>query len=398
MSRRSSRPVRALGAAGLAVLLLVGCTSAPAAEPDYDWDPPAKLVVDPLERWVEARLDAMTFEEQVASLVVLHVAGTEPGPLRARLEASGAGGVIVMGDNVPASGGARALGRTVEALTVDPAAPPLVLVDQEGGIVRRVPGDDGPAAPELRAAPPAASARAYAARARLVARAGIDVNLGIVADVTADPGSFIRDRVLGGDAATAAPRVAAAVEGERGTVLSTLKHFPGHGATAEDSHVGIPSSTMAADRWRATQAPPFEAGIEAGAELVMTGHLAFPRIAPEPASLSPEWHRILREELGFRGIVVTDDLTMLESSGVAAYRDAERNGVAALAAGADLLLYVGAVDVDELAARAARAVEDGELDARAIESSARRVLLARQGASELGLPRTCDALCRDALG
>src|SRR5690606_5636003 len=142
-----------------------------------------------------------------------------------------------------------------------------------------------------------------------------DVNFGIVADVTADRGSFIFDRVLGTGVASAAPRVAAAVAGEQGVVGSTLKHFPGHGAVAGDSHVSVPTTGMSYDEWRATQAPPFEAGIDAGAEFVMLGHLRYTAIDAVPASLSAEWNRILRNELGFDGVIVTDDMSMLERSG-----------------------------------------------------------------------------------
>src|SRR5690606_27031445 len=140
------------------------------------------------------------------------------------------------------------------------------------------------------------------------------------------------------DAASVSARVAEAVAGERGIVLSTLKHFPGHGGAPGDSHRLIPMTDMSVDAWRANEAPPFQAGIDAGAELVMMGHLRYTAVDDAPASLSPAWYRILRDELGFTGVAVTDDLTMLEASGDPAYADPTANGVAALAAGADLLL------------------------------------------------------------
>src|SRR4030095_14407122 len=132
----------------------------------------------------------------------------------------------------------------------------------------------------------------------------------------------------------------AAVAGERGAVLSTLKHFPGHGAAPGDSHDSVPTAPLTVEQWRAGPAIPFEAGIDAGAELVMTGHLAYPAIDAAPASLSPEWHRILREALGFDGVVATDDMLMLQATARPEYADPGETAARAIAAGSDLLLYV----------------------------------------------------------
>ena len=115
-------------------------------------------------------------------------------------------------------------------------------------------------------------------------------------------------------------------------------------------------------------AVPFAAGIDAGAELVMTGHLAYPAVDAAPASLSPEWHRILRDELGFDGVVVTDDMLMLQHNGLPEFADPGENAVRAIAAGADLLLYVLPADpsefgisVDGLVASIVAAVQSGRI-------------------------------------
>lgn len=207
------------------------------------------------------------------------------------------------------------------------------------------------------------------------------MNFGVVADISADPGSFIYTRSLGADAAASSDRVASAVAGEGSRVLSTLKHFPGHGAAPGDSHHAVPSSPMGLAEWRATEAPPFQAGIDAGAELVMFGHLAYDAVDPAPASLSPEWHRLLREELGFEGLTITDDMRMLLDSGDPRYADPIANTVAAFAAGNDIVLLtlpadpatVG-VDVDAMIAGVAAAVRSGQLDAAQIDASALAVL------------------------
>jgi len=393
------RAPAAAAALAVALGLLGGCTTAAtpvSAAPPHPWapaEPPA--AVDPDAAYVAARLADMSTLERAASVVMIRVPSPDPATARAAVAASGVGGVILMGGDTQYSVAASAA--LTSALTVDPGLPPLTAVDQEGGIVARLP-DAGPGARQLAGAPVDASRAAFADRARLVASAGIDINFGIVADVTPDPASFLAARILGTDAASAAPRVAAAVAGERGIVLSTLKHFPGHGGAPGDSHALIPATSMSLDTWRATQAPPFEAGVEAGAELVMMGHLRYTAVDAAPASLSPAWYGILRDELGFEGVAVTDDLSMLQASGEAGLADPATNGLVALAAGADLLLYVGPVDTGALAVRIADAVAAGQVPAERLADAARRVLELRRAVAHSDAPYVrCSGLCADAV-
>ena len=145
---------------------------------------------------------AMTPRQKAGAVVMGHLPSTDPAAVRAYMQQTGAGGFIVMGANV--AGSESALRTLVQSASLDPALPPLVAVDQEGGDVRRLKWDDFPSSLTLKTAPPEATAEAYAGRGSLVERAGIDVNFGIVADYTADPGSFIYRRSLGTDASAAA--------------------------------------------------------------------------------------------------------------------------------------------------------------------------------------------------
>lgn len=388
------------GAVATAVVLalLGGCTvAAPpvSAAPPHPWAPVSDPEpVDSDVAYVEARLADMATLERAASIIMVRVPSPDPATARAAVAASGVGGVILMGPDTQYSVDASAA--LTRALVVDPALPPLTAVDQEGGIVARLP-DTGPSARTLAEQTPDAARAAFADRATLVAAAGIDVNFGIVADVTGDPRSFLAPRVFGTDAASVAERVAAAVTGEHGVVLSTLKHFPGHGGAPGDSHTVIPATSMSLEEWRTTQAPPFAAGIAAGAELVMLGHLRYTAVDAGPASLSPAWYGILRDELGFEGVAVTDDLTMLQASGEAALADPVANGVAAFAAGADLLLFVGPVDMDALAARIADAVETGAVPSQRLADAARRVLELRRAVADSDAPYVrCTRACAGA--
>ncbi len=332
---------------------------------------------DELREAAAARVADMPVAQQAASVVMGHIGGTDPAAVNAYMQ-GGFGGFILMGANIPESDAElRAL---TAALTVDPTLPPLIAVDQEGGGVSRLNGDGFPAGRALASQPVTETTAAFAARGALVARAGITVNFGTVADVTADAGSFIASRTLGADPAAAAERVAAATTAQEPFIASTLKHFPGHGAAPGDSHRGIPSTGMTREEWRATEALPFAAGIDAGASLLMYGHLAYTAVDPLPASLSPTWHEIARTELGFDGVSVTDDLGMLLSSGDPAYSDPVANAVAAVAAGNDLVLMVAGSDAQtagRMAAGIAAAVDAGTLPAERLADAATRVLALR---------------------
>jgi beta-N-acetylhexosaminidase len=333
--------------------------------------------------YAEVRLAGMTLEQKIASLFMVHVGGPDPAATRAYLDANGIAGVLLLGDNVP--GGtdqAAAYTAALRSGTPDSGGSAglgtLVAIDEEGGIVARLQADTYPSAETLKTEPVAATTDAFRQRAALLDATGMSVNFGVVADVTGDPSSFIYERALGTDTGSASERVAAAVEAEQGAVFSTLKHFPGHGAASGDSHSSVPTTDLPLDAWRNQDAPPFAAGIGAGAELVMFGHLVYSTVDSAPASLSRPWHDILRDELGFEGVAVTDDLLMLEASGVPAYADRTANAIAAIGAGNDILLYNTTVDVPQLVASIAWAVRSGQLSPAAVDEAALRTLELRR--------------------
>lgn len=393
-------PRRGTAAALLVAALLAaaGC-AADAPAPEAPTAPTAGASPSPAEespardpdalrhaRAVELVSD-MDLETEVGSVVMAVAPGADAAARAAYADAHRLGGVILMGDDVPAD---RAdLPPLTAALAGDEALPRLVAADQEGGVVSRLPWDAAPGADALKHDDPAAAEAAFAERGALLAEAGIDVNFGIVADITDDPGEFIFERALGTAPAEGAERVAAAVAGEAagsaGAVASTLKHFPGHGSAPGDSHTSLPESGLDLETWRERDGRPFAAGVDAGAQLLMYGHLRYPAVAEEPASLSPEWHRIAREELGFAGVAVTDDLGMLQGSGDPAYADPVGTAVAALAAGNDLLLLVAGTDeaaLTEVLAGLAEAVEADDVPRERLDEAAVRVAELRLALAE----------------
>jgi beta-N-acetylhexosaminidase len=294
-----------------------------------------------------------------------------------------------MGDNIPP--GMAALRAETTAISSDPGLPVLTATDEEGGVVRRLPEDTAEGPEQLKTEAPEATRSAFASRGALLKAAGISINFGTVADVTSDPRSFIFDRVLGTTPADASIRVAASVDGQKGAVLSTLKHFPGHGEVDEDSHVVIPTTPVSLDQWRERDEPSFAAGVKSGADVVMFGHLVYSAVDSAPASLSAAWHRILADELGFHGVTITDDLRMLQDSGVPQYQDPGENAVRALAAGNTMLLFVlGAdaaddgVDPGHVIDSVVAAVDSGRIPLAQIDADARKLLELRRSLAVSG--------------
>jgi beta-N-acetylhexosaminidase len=327
-------------------------------------------------QYAAVRLDGMTLEQKVASMFIVRAPGVDAAAWQAAVSTRGVGGLILMGDNVPAT--PEELAALTGGVSSGTGLAPLVTIDEEGGDVTRLPWDSYPGADTLSGLPESATSDAFSGRAALLADAGVSVNFGIVADVTADPASFMFSRVLGNDPAAASSRVAAAVTAENDRVFSTVKHFPGHGEAPGDSHSSVPVSDVDLATWRTRDAPPFRAGIDAGAELVMLGHLSYPAVDPQPASLSAAWHSILRDELGFTGVTVTDDLGMLEGTGLPEFQDANENAIRSVAAGNDLLLVVAPKDVGAMIAAVVGAVESGRIDPAIIDGAVTRGLELRR--------------------
>ncbi|MFZ4895711.1 glycoside hydrolase family 3 N-terminal domain-containing protein [Plantibacter sp. Mn2098] len=381
-SRRSTGTLAVVLAA--VTLVVAGCASqGPASRPAPSAAPAPSVspTVDPIAARAHSVLDAMTLEQRVASMLMLHTPGTDPAVLRSFVDTVQPGGFILMGDNMP---GLAALPQVTDSISPDASLPLLIGIDEEGGEVQRIDEDAFAGADTLKSLPPAETRAAFSGRAAMLRAAGCSVNFGIVADETADPDSFIFGRALGTTPEDASARVAQAVLGEHGTVLSTLKHFPGHGAAPGDSHSSLPSTPMSAEEWASSAALPFQAGIDAGAEFVMFGHLAYTSVDSAPASLSAIWHRMLRDQLGFDGVSITDDMLMLQHSGIAEFQNPSENAIRAVLAGNTMLLYdlagdpaVSGVDPTVLVSDLAQAVRSGRIPAQLVDDAVLKLLTLR---------------------
>jgi beta-N-acetylhexosaminidase len=264
------------------------------------------------------------------------------------------------------------------SLSLPRGLPVLVSTDQEHGIVCRVgePATLFPGAMAIGAGRSRKDARTLGRIAGQELRAlGIRQNYSPVADVNVNPANpVIGVRSFGADPGAVAGMVAAEVGGYQHArqVAATAKHFPGHGDTAVDSHYGFPVITHTRAQWDKLDAPPFRAAIAAGIDSIMTAHIMVPALddSGDPATLShPILNGILRGELGYDGVIVTDSLGM---EGVRTKYGDDRVPVLALKAGVDQLLNPPNLDVAWNAVL--KAVRDGELTEARLDESILRVL------------------------
>jgi beta-N-acetylhexosaminidase len=255
--------------------------------------------------------------------------------------------------------------------------PVLVTTDQEHGIVCRIgkPATLFPGAMAIGAGGSRTDARTLGRISGAELRAmGVNQDYSPDADVNVNPANpIIGVRSFGADPDAVAAMVAAEVKGYQGSrVAATAKHFPGHGDTAVDSHFGFPVITHSREVWEALDAVPFRAAVRAGIDSIMTAHIMVPALdgSGDPATLShPIVTGILRGELGYDGVVVTDSLGM---AGVRQKYGDDRVPVLALKAGVDQLLNPPSLDVAWNAVL--KAVRGGELTEARLDESILRVL------------------------
>jgi beta-N-acetylhexosaminidase len=352
-----------LAAAALAALVLGAVIGAGAEEkPPPPGAGTATPTPAPAER-ARAAVDRLSLEQQAGHLVILRFAGTTaPGYVRRALRDGRAAGVILFADNVVSPDQLRALTRALRA--------PIVCVDQEGGEVRILPW-----APPQGAAPDQAAAGTVESDARAAGEAlrsaGVTVTLAPVADVPSVGGAALAGRAFSSDPEQAAAAVTDAIRGwHDGGVATTVKHFPGLGGATVNTDDGPSRIARTRDELQ-RDLVPFRAAIAAGTEFVMAGHATYPALdGLHIASQSPAIiDGLLRRELGYDGVVMTDSL---EAAAVQEVSDVDAAAVASVDAGVDVILTTGRGSyIRVYRALLARARADRDFRARVRESAAR---------------------------
>jgi beta-N-acetylhexosaminidase len=351
----------------------------------------------------EGLLDALSPAELAGQLLVVGFDGTElPTELCALLRAGERAGVILFRRNLtPELAGLQQLQRICgEMGALTPAElPPLISIDEEGGRVARL------QPPALRLPPMRRIAglgdRALLERVGAVVGAelaclGLTMNFAPVVDVDTNPANpVIGDRAFSRDPVEVSECAAAYLRGLRaGGVQSCLKHFPGHGDTLLDSHLALPTVAHARERLEAVELLPFRR-LAPLADSMMTAHVVYPALDPGcAATLSPRIAGdLLRRELGFEGVLFSDDLEMQALAGHAA---PEESAPIALLAGCDLLLVCSRAEAAgrvHLALRT-RIQRDPAFRARCLEAARRSLALRRRCRPRPGTPAALEALLR----
>ena len=320
--------------------------------------------------------------ELVGQRLVVALSGTAPSEaLLARVRRGEVGGVILFGANVSSPAQVRALTRALQDAAAAGGRPPLlVATDQEGGIVKR-----------LRWAPPWSSAAALGSRpagdARAAGRAtgaalaavGIDVDLAPVADVPSSSSSFLvaQGRAFGRSAAAVAPRASAFARGLREAgVAASAKHFPGLGRAGGNTDLG--RVVVQATRGQLlADAAPFATLVRQGVPLVMLANAVYPALGPRPAAWEPGVQRLLRRDLGFQGVTITDALPAAAAAGGVTLGEA---AVLAARSGTDLLLVTAREGASAAVyERLLRAARSGALRRASLERSHARILALKAG-------------------
>lgn len=306
-------------------------TAKPTEEPTEKPQPPKSKL--------ETYVDSMTLEQMVGQMFFARCPSSGAA---AQINSYHPGGYILFArdfaNQTPAS-----VKSTIAGYQNASKTPMLIGVDEEGGTVVRV-----SKYPAFRPVPFWSPADIYnkygikglvsdtAEKDALLKSLGINVNLGPVCDVSQNPSDYIYDRTLGKSGAETATAISAMVsQMKKDRMGAVLKHFPGYGSNV-DTHTGIAVDKRNIDSFRQNDFLPFAAGIKAGAGGVMINHNIINCLdSGHPASLSPAVAKTLRNELGFNGVIMTDDLSM---SAITKYTDGKNAAVAAVIAGSDMLI------------------------------------------------------------
>jgi beta-N-acetylhexosaminidase len=317
-----------------------------------------------------------SLRDTIGRLLVVGIPGPElDAATRDALEELRVGGVILFKRNVETPSQIRALTRALHRLR----SRPLISIDQEGGRVCRLsaPFTELPAAAVVgRSGDVGLARRIGEAIGRELSSVGIDIDYVPVLDVHSNPDNpVIGDRSFASDPATVARFGVAMMRGlQAGGVIPCGKHFPGHGDTSTDSHLELPVVSRSRAGLERIELAPFRAAIAAGIPMLMTAHVVYPALDKKrAATVSPAIiDRLLRQRMGFRGVVAGDDLHMRAISGKQSIAAAATDSIAA---GVDQLLVChDLIEAGKVVAAISEAIRNGSLESAKVEKAGQRIL------------------------
>lgn len=289
------------------IMLIAGCSERPHEEL-----PPELEVVEDKPDRIEETIANMSLRQKIAGLIIIGLEGTSVNTRIKQIWAEYPfGGVIIYERNYIRDDWLKDFISELSELS-KPEYPLLVCIDEEGGSITRLPGENFPAAAELALMGEEEAYHVGQAMAEKLTGFGIDVNFAPVLDINTDPrNSVIGSRSFGSEPDLVSDYGIALFKGmESGDVVPVGKHYPGHGSTLADSHVELPVLEKNRDELFAFELIPFKRAVEAGIPMIMTAHIVVSGIDDKPTTMSKTMIEILRKDLGFEGVIITDDLEM----------------------------------------------------------------------------------------
>ena len=359
----------------------------PTPEPEQTPEPVVELTPEEkLDEIVNAGIEVMSLEDKVAGLFIVTpeaITGVSKAVkagegTKDALAKYPVGGLVYFAQNMQNADQLKEMLENTKLYTIHPL---FIAVDEEGGSVARLASkgfaEKVDSAWKIgQTGDPDNAYQAGVTIGNALNDFGFNLDFAPVADIASVENSYMKDRTYGSDAQAAIPYVVSMMQGlKEQKVTACLKHFPGNGATTQDPHTGIASSDRTAEQFRAEEFAVFQAGIDAGADMIMVSHMEAPALTVGsvepymPCSLSKAVVTdILRNELGFDGVIITDALNM---GAISNYYSSDEAAIYALQAGCDMLLMPE--NFEEAYNGVLQAVKDGTISEERIDDSLRRI-------------------------
>ncbi|MCA0971221.1 beta-N-acetylhexosaminidase [Halobacillus litoralis] len=337
-----------------------------------------------LEKEIENKVEQMSLEDKAAQLFMVGFEGTSLSPSeRSMIQQGHVGGVILLGRNVRSDDQLHQLVTSIKQSN-STSTPLFVGIDEEGGRVSRIPASLSslPSSKQIgNAGDPELSYDVGQSLAAKVKHYGINMNFAPVLDINNNPDNeVIGDRSFGSDPETVTRLGIPTMKGIRSEgVIPVVKHFPGHGDTSVDSHAQLPIINKTTEQLNAFEWVPFKKAIQSGADAVMTAHILFPALDEQyPATFSKKVVTgVLREQMNYDGLVITDDMAM---GAISENYGTEEAVLKAIEAGVDIVLLTDTRNnqFERVHQSLLEAVEKGELSEEQIDESVKRILKVKQ--------------------
>ncbi len=318
-----------------------------------------------------------SLEDKISQLFMWNINGSIlTSGEKTQFEKTPPGGIILMGYNISNQSQLATLTKAIQKTNTK--IPVFISTDQEGGVVKRVSWDSTAGQKQWASMTNDQMCSLGKTRSNLLLSSGINVNFSPVVDLSYSGSGFINNRTISEDKAVVSEKANQYIScSQESGIITTLKHFPGHGSTAEDSHYYLPIINKSKEDWLSSDAIPFINNLNS--KFLMVGHLKLSKIDNDnPATTSKIiLTDILRDELKYEGIVITDDMNQLHRSTGISLKDAT---IKSLNAGVDIILYVGLpTSPEKLIEIVKTAIENGEISKELIDEKVYRILVTKQG-------------------